>query len=126
MNLTLFVLNLLAAVALLVATLITGKRGLQRLHMRLAVVTVVVLLLAVWQADLYGRGFEFDLSKLRIHLVFAFATLFAIPPVIFTGWRLRNHDQWRRLHLRCVALFLICTVAAIVTACLMFVGAVPV
>lgn len=125
MNLTLFVLNLLAAVVLLVATLITGKRGIKLLHMRLAVVTVVVLLLAVWQADLYGHGFTFEMVKLKIHLVFAFATLFAIPPVIFTGWRLRNHGHWRRIHLRFVALFLVCIALAIATACFMFIDAVP-
>lgn len=125
MNLTLFVLNLLAAVALLVVTLITGKRGLKQLHMRMAVITVVVLLLAVLQADLYGHGFTFETVKLQVHLVFAFATLFAIPPVIFTGWKLRNSGQWRRTHLRFVGLFVICVLLAVATACFMFIDAVP-
>jgi hypothetical protein len=121
----LFVLNLLAAVVLLVVTLITGKRGIKLLHMRMAVTTVVVLLLAVWQADLFGHGFTFDMLKLKIHLAFAFATLFAIPPVIFSGWRLRNDGRWRQIHLRFVGLFMVCIVLAIATACFMFLDAVP-
>lgn len=125
MNLTLFVLNLLAAVALLAVTVITGKRKLKLLHMRMAVLSVVVLLVAVWQADVYGHGFTFESVKLKVHLVFAFATLFAIPPVIFTGWKLRLNGKWRRTHLRFVALFMLCVVLAVATACFMFIDAVP-
>jgi len=124
-NTTLFVANLLAAVVMLVFTLLTGRRGQKQLHIKLAVSTVVVLLAAVWQADLYGRGFTFEEVKLTVHIVCAFVTLAAIPPVIFTGWQLRGKPQWRRTHLWSVGIFLVCIVLAIVTAVVMFIDAVP-
>jgi hypothetical protein len=123
-NTTLFGLNLAVAVLLLVATLVTGKRGRQQLHIRLAVVTVVALLAAIWQAERYGQGFTFVALELEVHMVFAIATLLALPPVAFTGLRLRKADGWRRLHLRCVYLFVTCIVLAILTACYMFLHAV--
>ena len=118
-------LNLIAAVALLVATLVTGKRRQKQLHIRLAVVTVIVLVLAVVQADIYGHGFTFNRTDLLVHLVFAFATLVALPPVAYSGWRLRRASRWRRIHLRFVTLFVFLTVMAVLTACYMFLDAVP-
>ena len=126
MNTTLFVLNLAATVALLVVTLITGKRGLKLLHIRIALTTVVVLLLAVVQADMYGHGFTFEDLELKVHLIFAFATLFAVLPVIYSGYHLRRESRWRHTHARFVTLFVCLTVAAVLTAGYMFLHAVPV
>jgi nitrogen fixation/metabolism regulation signal transduction histidine kinase len=121
----LFVLNLVAAVALLIVTMMTGKRRKKLLHMRVAVVTVVVLLLAVVQADLYGHGFTFVDWELKVHLVFAIGCLLAIPPVIYSGYRLRRASRWRKIHARFVTLFVVLTVLAVLTACYMFLHAEP-
>lgn len=125
MNTSLFVLNLLAAVALLVVTLMTGKRRQKLLHIRMAVVTVVVLLLAIVQADMYGRGFSFVDWELKVHLVFAISCLISLPPVIYSGYRLRRESRWRRPHARFVTLFVVLTVMAVLTACYMFLHAEP-
>jgi hypothetical protein len=122
-NTTLFVLNLAAAVILLIATLMTGKRRQRLLHIRVAVVTVVVLTLAIVQADMYGRGFTFVDWELMVHLIFASSSLLSLPLVIYSGNRLRSENRWRRIHVRFVALFVFLTVMAVLTACYMFLHA---
>lgn len=103
----------------------TGKKRKKLLHIRLAVVTVVVLLLAVVQADIFGHGFTFVDWELKVHLVFAISCLIAIPPVIYSGYRLRRESRWRTPHARFVTLFVVLTVLAVLTACYMFIHAEP-
>lgn len=118
-------LNLVAAVALLVVTLLTGKRRQKLLHIRVAVVTVVVLGLAIVQADMYGHGFRFVDWELKVHLVFAIGCLLSLPPVIYSGYRLRRQSRWRKPHVRSVTLFVTLAVLAVLTACYMFLHAEP-
>lgn len=120
-----FVLNLAVVVALLVATVLSGKRGRRRSHIPLAIVTVLVLILAIWQADVYGRGFTFHPVDLTIHLVVAISTLVLLPVVVYTGQRLSHGDSWRVHHRRSVVIFLGAVVLSVATACLMFLRAVP-
>ena len=125
MNTSLFLANLAVTVLLLVVTLVTGKRGRRRAHFIAAPLTVVSLTLAVWQAELYGRDFDFDAVRLNIHLVCAGLSLAALPGTIWTGLRLIRVPQVRLAHKRWVGIFVICTVLAVATACWMFLTAVP-
>lgn len=120
-----FLANLAATVLLLAVTLVTGKTGRRRAHFIAAPVTVVVLALAIWQAELYGQGYDFDSTRLTIHLCFAGLSLASLPGTVWSGLRLVSRPQVRRVHQRWVAVFVLCTVLSVLTAGWMFLSATP-
>lgn len=125
MNLPLFLLNLGLTVGLVCLSLWTGHRGVRKAHYWTVSVTVVSLLLAIMQAEMYGRGFDFVPWKLNLHLVCAVSCLATVPLVSLSGLRLRTQPAARSVHKRWIRLFLITLACAVVTACFMFLGAEP-
>ncbi len=123
MTAPLFVANLVLVVALLVATLWSGRNRRRRAHYVLAVSTLVALALAIVQAELFGRHFTFPALRLTVHLGFATVALVTIPAVVYTGLRLRRDGRWRSWHRRFVTSFVAFTVASVLTAVWMFLGA---
>lgn len=121
----LFLANLAVTVALLALTLASGRAGRRRLHYTLVAATTVALLLAIVQAELFGRGFEFDAMRLNVHLGFAFAALGALPGVAWSGVGLARGRVARPVHRRWVAGFVVLVVLAVATAGWMFLTAVP-
>jgi len=119
-----FILNLVVVVILLVATIVAGKQAKRTAHYRLVAGLLVGLVVAIWQAETLGRGWEFPEDRTNIHLGFAFSALGTLPLVAWTGWRLakghtRAHHRWA------VIGFVGLTLAAIGTACWMVAGGHP-
>ncbi len=123
MDLALFLANLVLTVALLAATLWSGRKAKRRLHYRLVVFTVLSLIGAIVQAELFGRSFVFDPVRLNVHLFAAFAALATVPGVVWTGLRLRTRSGSRASHQRWVGAFVGLVLLAVVTACWMFLDA---
>jgi hypothetical protein len=125
MNAPLFILNLAITVVLLLLTILAGRAGNRPRHYKLVAAAVVSLALTIWQAEVYGEGFVFDLTRLRIHLFFAISALACLPGVVATGLVLRENSDRRKLHQRFVYSFLALVGLAVATAIFMFLNAVP-
>ena len=125
MNAGLFLANLFLVVLFLGLTLFSGKRGNRELHYGMAVNTVLFLVFAIIQAEIFGRDYEFNLVRLNVHLCFAFTALISLPGVVWSGLRLRKNDAMRSVHQRWVAGFVLLTLSAILTAGWMFLDASP-
>lgn len=125
MNAPLLVLNLALTVLFLIATILSGHRGKRRAHYVLVVITVVMLALAITQAELFGRDFTFEALRLQIHLGFAFTALASLPGVVWSGLALRSKPAMRGKHRFWVCSFVSLTVLAVVTALWMLSNAVP-
>ena len=125
MNTPLFLFNLGLTVGLVGLSVWTGRRGIRRWHYLTVAVTVVSLVLAIIQAELYGRDFHFVSWKLNVHLTFATSCLASLPLVAWSGLRLRNHPVMRPVHKRWIGLFLVLLVMTVLTACYMFLDASP-
>ncbi len=121
----LFLANLALTVALVVLSLVTGVRRARSAHYRAVSATVLSLVLAIVQAELFGRGYEFEHSRLTIHLAFAFAALASMPGVAWSGIRLARDDGYRAAHRRWVYGFVLLTLLAVLTAGWMFLTATP-
>lgn len=126
MNAPLLVLNLALTVLFLIATILSGHRGKRRAHYVLVVITVVMLALAITQAELFGRDFTFEALRLQIHLGFAFTALASLPGVIWSGLALRTRPSARPKHKFWVWSFVGLTVMAVITALWMLSNAVPI
>jgi hypothetical protein len=107
----------------LALTLRSGKLGLRKSHFYLVGLTFLSLLGAIWQAELYGRDFEFNPTRLTIHLGFASSALASFPGVIYSGYKLLSKSAWRYAHKRWVGVFVSLVVLSIITAVWMFVDA---
>lgn len=108
---------------LLGLTLWSGRTGRRPLHYCMVAATLLALTGAVIQAEIYGRKFEFDPVRLRIHLACAFTAIGLVPFAAVTGWRLRTRPAARRAHQRAVGAFVAVTGLAIATAGWMFLTA---
>lgn len=126
MNAELFLINLFLVVLFLGLTLFSGKRGNRELHYGMALNTVLFLVFAIIQAEMFGRGYEFNSTRLNIHLWFAFTALISLPGVVWSGLRLRKNGAVRSVHKRWVAGFVILTLGAILTAGWMFLDSTPI
>jgi hypothetical protein len=124
-NAPLLTANLALTVLFLVATVLSGIRGKRRAHYVLVVVTIVMLLTAIAQAELFGRGYTFDPLRLNVHLGFAFTALGCLPGAIWSGMSLRTNPVRRQAHRFLVWSFVILTVLAVLTALWMLLSAVP-
>ncbi|MBC8370449.1 MAG: hypothetical protein H8E25_10645 [Planctomycetes bacterium] len=123
MNTTTFLLNLGLTVVLLGLTIRSGKMGVRKTHFYLVFFTLLSLLAAIYQAELYGRDFEFTSWRLNVHLSFAFAALASFPGVVFSGFKLINRSTWRQAHNRWVGSFVSLVGFSVITAVLMFIDA---
>jgi len=125
MNAGLLTVNFLLVILFLGLTLFSGKRGNRELHYGMAVNTVLFLVFAIIQAEIFGRDYEFNPVRLNVHLCFAFMALISLPGVVWSGLRLRKNDAMRSVHQRWVAGFVLLTLSAILTAGWMFLDAIP-
>ncbi|HEX9794672.1 MAG TPA: hypothetical protein VGC54_11875 [Planctomycetota bacterium] len=125
MNIYLFVANLVLTVVGLGLTAHAGWTGRRTRHFVLAGCTVALLSAAIVQAELFGRDFAFDPVRLRVHLTCAFAALFMLPGVVWSGVGLARARVRRAVHRRWVGAFVALTVAAMATAGWMFFNADP-
>ncbi len=121
----LFLANLALTVALLVWSIVTGVRRARKLHYRVVAATVLALVLAIVQAELFGRGYDFEPLRLRIHLGFAFAALLSMPGVTWSGIQLARKVRPRKHHRHWVTAFVVLTVLSVATAGWMFLTATP-
>jgi len=126
LNAPLFLANLAAVVLGLVLTIRAGLAGRRRTHFRRVGATVVLLALAILQAEVFGRGFRFEPGRLKLHLTLATATLAVLPGVAWTGLGLARGRIARRTHRGFVTVFVSLTGLAILSAVWMFWNAVPV
>lgn len=110
-----FWLSLLLTVAGLMATYRAGRQRRRRQHVKLAIGTVVLLVVTILFAEAMGRERDFPRDVMRIHLVFAKGAGLAVLPVAFTGLLLLRREGARRWHLGAVWLFLGLVVTATVT-----------
>jgi len=122
MNTPLFILNLVVLVVVLSATIISGRRGRRALHYRLVASTFVLLVLAIVQAELYGRGWDFNPRSLGIHLSLAEISLVHVPVVVWSGI-VRARGGSIRFHRYTVASFVSFVLASVVTAVWIFTDA---
>lgn len=123
MNTPLFLLNLGITVGLVLVSLWTGHQGRRKPHYVAVAITVISLVLAIWQAELYGRGFEFVSWKLNVHLAFAMTCLASVAFVAWTGLVLVKNPMARARHKLCVRVFLGLLAGAVGTAVFMFLDA---
>ncbi|MFQ5749835.1 MAG: hypothetical protein ACE5H3_10325 [Planctomycetota bacterium] len=126
MNAPLFAANLAAVVLGLVLTIRAGLAGRRRAHFRRVAGTVVLLGLAILQAEVFGRGFRFDPGRLKLHLTLATAALVLLPAVGWTGLGLARGRLARRTHRGFVTAFVSLVGLAVLSAVWMFWNAVPV
>ncbi|KAA3604458.1 MAG: hypothetical protein DWQ01_21710 [Planctomycetota bacterium] len=119
----LFLINLAATVVFLVLAIHAGWRGLRQRHYVTVAITVVLLALAIIQAELYGRRFSFDLTRLYVHLGCAFVSLGCLPGVVWSGLGLARGTVRRPVHRRWVGGFVLFTVLSVLTAGWMFLNA---
>jgi hypothetical protein len=118
-----FLLNLAVTVIFLALTIRSGKKGARKSHFYLVALTLLALLGAIWQAEMYGRDFVFDSVRLSVHLGFAFAALLCFPGVVFSGFKLISAPNWRLAHNRWVGAFVSLVGFAVLTAIWMFLDA---
>lgn len=123
MGTTTFILNLFVTVLLLVLTVHSGRNGLRKRHYFLVFATLLSLTLAIRQAGLYGKSFEFNPLRLSIHLGFAFSALTSFLGVATSGVLLIKNPGWRAAHKRWVYSFIALVGCAVFTAIFMFLDA---
>lgn len=123
MNGPLFVANLVLTVLLLGLTIHAGLTHRRLRHYVLVAFTILSLSAAIAQAELYGRDFQFQPWRLRVHLTCAFGALAMLPGVAWTGVGLARGRIERRSHRRWVIRFVSFAVLAIGTAGFMFLNA---
>lgn len=119
-----FWIAFIATLVLIAAALITGFRGIRKLHLVLGPGAMVMLVVAIVLTEQLARRYEFPAEALRIHLFFAKSAAFLALPVIGTGiwyWRSRRARRW---HLVSIFVWLAATLTATGTGLWMFSGAV--
>lgn len=121
----LFLANLVLTVVLLVLAAAAGFRRARRAHYALVAATTLSLVLAIVQAEMFGRGYVFAPERLRIHLTCAFAALACLPGVAWSGLGLARGRRPRRVHRRWVSAFALLVLAAVASAAWMFGNAEP-
>lgn len=112
------------AIAGLGVTYRAGRQRRRRLHVGMAIASMVALAVAIVLTELMARERDFPPEAMRVHLVFAKAAGFAVLPVVVTGVLLLRRPRVRRWHLRAVWLFLLLALAATVTGVYAFTGSV--
>ena len=120
-----FLSSLALTVALLVLTLWTGRTGRRKVHFLAAPATVAALAVAIWQAEIFGRDWDFDHVRLTVHLWCAGTALALLPGTVYSGLQLVRKPDWRGAHRRWLAGFVSTTLLAVLTAGWMFLGATP-
>ena len=126
MDAIVFAAHLILTVALVVLVLWSGKRGLRRTHFTTAGFAVIALLLTIREAGLFGEGYLFDKTRLRVHLYVAVFSLLCLLGVAYTGLGLRTRVIGRTAHRRWVIAFVSSLMLAFITAGWMFGNAVRV
>ncbi|MFT7517438.1 MAG: hypothetical protein ACI84O_001230 [Myxococcota bacterium] len=122
-NTTTFLLNLGATVFFLALAIRSGKMGVRKQHFYFVALTFLSLMGSVWQAELYGKGFVFNQTRLIVHLCFAFGALLSFPGVVFSGRMLMHKATWRKAHKRWIGIFVSLVAFSVLTAMWMFVDA---
>ena len=98
-----FLAFLLVTVALLLAVIITGKKGLRKLHLTLVVTTLVSLGITIYFAEQLGTLYDLDAAGWMkpFHLTLAKICVLAYLAPIITGIiTFRGNHKMRRLHAR--------------------------
>lgn len=96
----------------LVATLVTGRCGFRKYHLRLAPLTIGFLVITIVFAERLAMIRDFPEEEMRIHLYFAWSAAILVFPVVASGLGYRAKPALRKVHLVCVILFTIAAVAA--------------
>lgn len=123
MSTSLFVGNLILAIAALAATVLAGWSGRRRLHFVCVAGSILLLSSAIVQADIFGRAFIFSPLRLRLHLTLALAALACLPGVTWTGIGVVLGRTRRQVHGLWVVIFLAFVVLAVASAIWMFLDA---
>ena len=123
MNAPLLLANLALTVLAMVLAIHAGLRRRRKQHYVFVTTTLVLLFGAIWQAELFGRKFDFEGIRLQVHLGFAFGALAALPGVAWSGARLAQAKSRRLVHRRWVSAFVLLVLFAVLTAGWMFMTA---
>ncbi len=111
--------------ALLIGALWTGSRGIRRVHLILAPVSLVFLGVAILLAVRMGQTRNFPPDEMRIHRMFATSAALLALPVIASGLALFRSPRWRRVHRVCVILFFFTALVATGTGVWVFTMSTP-
>jgi len=109
-----------ATLVLMTGALITGFRGVRRLHLVLGPATMVALLVAIVLTEQMASRYEFPEEELWWHLLFAEAAALLALPVIGTGIWYWRRPQVRRWHVISVFAWIAVTLVATATGFWMF------
>lgn len=108
-----------------VVTVRAGRRGDRRSHLRRALATVVLLIVAVVLALMLGEVRNFPERAMTIHRFMARTTGLLVLAVVFTGIMLWRRPQWRVLHRSLVYALVVLMAAAIGTGTWAFLMSTP-
>ncbi len=89
------------------ATVWTGFTARRRAHLGLALAAVAMLTVTILLTERLVRAIDFPEAEMAIHLIFAKTGALLVLPVAVTGILTWRRPTWKKVHLTCVALFLL-------------------
>lgn len=104
--------SFVTTLALVAGTVWTGKLARRVPHLVLALLSVAMLTVTVVLTEALLRAVAFPQREMSIHLFFAKTAAALVLPVVVTGIMTWRRIRFRKLHLICVASFLLMTVIA--------------
>ena len=109
----------------IVVTMRAGRRGDRRSHLRRALTTVVLMIVAIVLALMLGEVRNFPDHAMTIHRFMARVTGALVLAVVFTGIMLWRRPGWRVLHRGLVYLLVVLMAAAVGTGTWAFLLSTP-
>lgn len=116
-------LFLAATAVAIVATLVTGKKGLRRAHFSCVAAMTALLLVTLYFAKESGKALDFPADRHDIHMPLARIAFYSLAAPLLTGLLHWRGKVGKGVHGFGVTLFLLCLVAALGTGAWMMMGA---
>lgn len=107
----------------IVATLITGKKGLRRPHLLSVIATTVLLLATLYFAKETGKILDFPKDRHDVHMPLARTAFYSLLAPVTTGILHWFGKIGKRGHRIAVGIFLVALAAALGTGAWMMMGA---
>ena len=109
--------------AAIVATLVTGKKGLRRVHLASVITMTALLLVTLHFAKESGKVLDFPADRHDVHMPLARTAFYSLLGPLVTGALHWYGKVGKRVHSMAVAVFLIALTAALGTGAWMMMGA---
>ncbi len=107
-----FWIALLLTVFGLLLTVRSGRQAQRQSHLIRALVTIVLLTIAVFLALELGQQRDFPERPMAIHKIFSRSAAYLVLPVVISGCMLWRRPKWRFMHRLFVYLFLFAALCA--------------